>query len=107
MATGQKVDFTITAQDMFTAVMNGVIAGMANAKKAMDQLGPTAQKAADQTAQAFKTLNIRSAFDIKAEQDKIITAFNEIKNSGKASAEEVGRAQEALKIGRASCRERV
>lgn len=97
MATGQKVDFTITAQDMFTAVMNGVIAGMANAKKAMDQLGPTAQKAADQTAQAFKTLNIRSAFDIKAEQGKIIAAFNEIKNSGKASAEEVGRAQEALK----------
>ncbi|SJZ35686.1 tape measure domain-containing protein [Trichlorobacter thiogenes] len=96
MATGQKVDFTITAQDMFTAVMNGVIAGMANAKKAMDQLGPTAQKAADQTAQAFKALNIRSAFDIKAEQDKIIAAFNEIKNSGKASAEEVARAQTAL-----------
>lgn len=97
MATGQKVDFTITAQDMFTAVMNGVIAGMANAKKAMDQLGPTAQKAADQTAQAFKTLNIRSTFDIKAEQNKIIAAFNEIKNSGKASADEVGRAQDAMK----------
>lgn len=97
MATGQKLDFTITAQDMFTAVMNGVIAGMANAKKAMDQLGPTAQKAADQTAQAFKALNIRSAFDIKSEQAKIISAFNEIKNSGKASAEEVSRAQDAMK----------
>lgn len=92
----QKLDFQITAQDMFTSVMNGIIDGMAKAKQAMGQLGPAAKQAADQTAQAFKTLNIRSAFDIKAEQDKVIAAFNEIKNSGKASADEVARAQSAV-----------
>ncbi len=96
MGATQKVDFTITAQDMFTAVMNGVIAGMTTAKKSMEQFGPTAQKAADQFSQAFKTLNIRSAFDIKAEQNQLIDAFNQIKNSGKASAEEVARAQTAM-----------
>ncbi len=96
MGATQKVDFTITAQDMFTAVMNGVVAGMTKAKQSMEQFGPTAQKAADQFSQAFKTLNIRSAFDIKAEQTRLIDAFNQIKNSGKASAEEVARAQTAM-----------
>lgn len=96
MGATQKVDFTITAQDMFTAVMNGVVAGMTKAKQSMEQFGPTAQKAADQFSQAFKTLNIRSAFDIKAEQNRLIDAFNQIKNSGKASAEEVARAQTAM-----------
>lgn len=94
--SAQKVDFTITAQDMFTAVMNGVVAGMTKAKQSVEQFGPTAQKAADQFSQAFKTLNIRSAFDIQSEQTKLIDAFNQIKNSGRASAEEVARAQTAV-----------
>jgi|GEM_PF-7017243 len=92
-----RLNIKITGEDLFSAVMNGVVAGMAKAKQSVEKIGSTAQKAADQTAQAFKTLNIRSAFDIKAEQNKIIAAFNEIKNSGKASADEVARAQEAMK----------
>ena len=95
--SNQKVQIDITANDLFTAVMNGVIAGMSKAKQSADQLNSAVKQSVDQTSQAFKTLNIRTAFDIKAEQNQIITAFNEIKNSGKASAEEVARAQEAVK----------
>lgn len=93
----QKIDFQITAQDMFTAVMNGVVAGMEKVKKSVDQIGTATKQSADQMSQAFKTLNIRSAFDIKAEQDKIISAFNQIKASGTASTAEMARAQDAMK----------
>jgi len=81
---------------MVTAVANGVVAGMNKVQASFKALGPAAKQAADQTAQAFKTLNIKSAIDVKAEQNKIIDAFNQIKTSGKASAEDVTRAQDAM-----------
>jgi len=92
----QKVQIQFTAQDMVTAVANGVVAGMNKVQASFKALGPAAKQAADQTAQAFKTLNIKSAIDVKAEQNKIIDAFNQIKTSGKASAEDVTRAQDAM-----------
>lgn len=92
----QDVKVQIKAEDLFTAVMLGMEKGMQNFQKSIEQLGPVAKKTGDAIDAAFNTLGMKPAAAIKAEQDKIVGAFNVIKNSGKASADEISAAQTAM-----------
>lgn len=82
MATGNNnIQITITAQDLTSAVMNGVIQGMQQVNQSVQNIGTAAQTAAKQLQQAFSSLNMRSALDIENEKQKLIAAFNLIRTS--------------------------
>jgi tape measure domain-containing protein len=63
----------------------------------LKELARTGNTASGILDKSFKTLNLRSAFDIEKEKAQMILAFERIKTSGVASATEIKRAQQGLK----------
>lgn len=92
----QDIKVQITAEDMFTAVMNGIEQGMKNFQKSIEGLGPVAKKAGDAINAAFNTLGVKSSASIKAEEASITRAFYTIQQSGTASANEIKQAHAAM-----------
>jgi len=62
----------------------------------MQQLAVEGGAAIDRLQYAFSSLNIKSQLSLDNEKAGIIAAFEQIKNSGVASANEIRRAQEAM-----------
>lgn len=73
-----KISIRITAEDEYSKVL--AAAGQAGQKLAKD----------------FATLNIKSALDIQTEKARMVAAFEAIKKSGVASADEIKRAHKAM-----------
>lgn len=68
---------------------------VAAANRNIEKLG--GKTSTDRLSGSFETLNIKSALDIEREKARAIAAFEAIKKSGVASADEIKRAQTALK----------
>jgi tape measure domain-containing protein len=77
----------------------GVPAGVKAAEAAIKELAAQGQASLDRLSGAFRTLNIKSSLDVDAERAKLVAAFEQIKNSGVATADEVVRAERAMKTG--------
>lgn len=60
------------------------------------KLSADGKTSVDRLQQSFNSLNIKSGIQIDSEKQKIVAAFNHIKNSGVASADEIKRAYSAM-----------
>lgn len=94
------------ANQVVERVMASIIRDAKGAERAIDQLNKTglgisqwanqAGPATDRLQRSFNSLNIKSALQIENEKRNVIQAFEQIKNSGVASASEVKRAYKAM-----------
>ena len=94
------------AQQMADKVMTSIVRTSAQGELAMKKLAEAAYgigaaldsagPASDRLKNSFATLNIKSALEIDAQKNKIIAAFNNIANSGVASASEIKSAYKAM-----------
>lgn len=85
------VKIKITAEDVFSEVF-------AAAQKALQQMAIDGKQATDRLQQSFSRLNIKSQLNIETEKARLVDSFNQIKNSGVASANEIRRAQESMNL---------
>ena len=92
-----KVQIQITAEDLASAVISGINTAFEQMKRDLAQLAPAAKQAGDAISAAFNTLGVKSSASVNAEQKKLIDAFNQLKNSGTASAMEIAQAQNSLR----------
>lgn len=67
--------------------------------KTLDKLAAEGSTSVDRLQRSFKTLNIKSGLEIDSEKNKLIAAFNAIKNSGVSSSSEIKRAYAAMNSG--------
>jgi tape measure domain-containing protein len=92
-----KVQIIIEAKDNASAAIKAI----ESAFQAMGISGKIVANSLDNSfsalSGAFKTLNLRSAFDIEKQRASLIAAFEQIKTSGIISATEIKRAHQALK----------
>ena len=84
-----KVQIVIEAKDSASIVFRSLEASI----EAMTREG---KNSVDRLGGAFKTLNLKSAFDIEKEKVRIKSAFDQIRTSGVASATEIKRANQAM-----------
>ena len=91
-----KVQIQITAEDLASAVVAGISTAFAQMKNDLQKIAPSAKQAGDAINDAFSTLGIKSAKQLKAEQDKIIASFNLLRQSGSLSATEISSAHSAM-----------
>lgn len=97
LGTAQLDSDTKVAERLLNRISRGVIENGKQAEKAIDQLSAAGVTSVDRLQRAFNTLNIKAGMDIENEKRKITAAFEQIKNSGVASAKEIERAHEAMK----------
>jgi len=90
MAQPSVMEIVIAAKDAFSKTFDKI-------DEDLKELARTGNSVSGILDNAFRTLNLRSAFDIEKEKTKLIQAFERIKVSGVASADEIKRAQQALK----------
>jgi tape measure domain-containing protein len=83
------INIKITAENLVQTAIDAAI-------KSFNQMGDTAKTVADRLGASFKTLDIKSAFDIGNDRQRIIAAYQSIANSGVASAGEINRARTAM-----------
>lgn len=62
----------------------------------MDKVADEGETSAKRLTKAFSALDIKSSLDIEKEKNRLIAAFDLIKNSGSASASDVSRAYAAM-----------
>lgn len=96
------------ANQVFERVMASMIKDAKGAERAIEQLakagvGVTGMAnqlgvASDRLQLSFNRLNLKSALQIEKEKAQIVTAFEQIKNSGVASANEIKRAHAAMQM---------
>lgn len=91
-----NVQIQIKVEDLATAIIGGIQTAFQQMKQDLQNIAPAAKQAGDAIGNAFNTLGAKSGAQIRAEQDKIIAAFNTIKLSGTASADEIARAESAI-----------
>lgn len=84
-----EVAIKLTAEDLFSEVFAAM-------QKALQQMVIDGRQVSDRLQQSFSRLNIKSQLNIEAEKARIVDSFNQIKNSGVASANEIRRAQESM-----------
>jgi hypothetical protein len=84
MADENVVQLLIQARDLASQVIEKLKENIEKLPVAVDKIN-----------EAFKTLKLLPTADIEAQKAKIIAAYNEIKNSGTATAEEITRAETA------------
>lgn len=89
MAANNEVTFRIAAEDAYSQVMNAC-------SQALKGLAADGSSAVDRLQKSFQTLNIKSQLDIENEKKKIVAAFDQIKNSGVATGNEIRRAHESM-----------
>jgi tape measure domain-containing protein len=85
-----QISFAILAQDFYSQTMKA-------AQVAMSDLAKSGAAATDRLQKSFQTLNIKSQLDIEGEKKRIVAAFEQIKNSGVVTGNEIRRAQESMK----------
>lgn len=85
------------AEQILNKIGRGVIANGKQAEKAIQELSAAGVTSVDRLQRSFNTLNIKTGMDIENEKRKITAAFEQIKNSGVASAHEIERAHVAMK----------
>ena len=88
MGEERTVTLRIAAEDAFSATMEKAV-------QAFAILGKEALADIAKIQGAFKTLNLKSSLDIEVEKARLLDAFNQIKISGVASADDIKRAQAA------------
>ena len=93
---GEEVSIKITAEDLYSAVLNGLKDGLKQVQDSLRNVDQTAKKSADIVRQSFSNLNIRSSLDINAEKQRLVEAFQLIKLSGTSSAADINRAYQAM-----------
>lgn len=86
-----EVAIKLTAEDLFSEVFAAM-------QKALQQMVIDGRQVSDRLQQSFSRLNIKSSLNIEAEKARIVDSFNQIKNSGVASANEIRRAQESMNL---------
>jgi len=107
---GKKTATTVSS--LFTSIGNEQFSVQANWQRAMNDIKAATEKAvadankeiaalgknvsSDRLSASFKDLGIKSALDIEREKTRLIAAFQAIKRSGVASADEIRRAEKAL-----------
>ncbi len=99
-----QVNITVEMMNRSEAAFAQIIANTKQIAAGVQQMADKASASlermkapVDKLKEAFRTLDIRSSLDISAERDKVIAAFNEIKNSGTASARDIAAAQKSAK----------
>lgn len=90
MSNPNDVSLKILAEDLISKVVQ-------SAEQSLKELGRTGGEVTDRLSHAFKTLNIKSAFDMGKERAQALKAFEQIRDSGAASAKEIERAWEATR----------
>jgi tape measure domain-containing protein len=90
MSNPNEVSLKIIAEDLISKVVEA-------AEQSLKDLGRVGGEVSDRLSGAFKTLNIKSAFDLGKERAQAIKAFEQIRDSGAASAKEIERAWEATR----------
>ena len=90
MAQPTVMEIIIAAKDAFSKTFEKI-------DQELKELARTGNTVSGILDNSFKTLKLRSAFDIEKEKAQMILAFERIKTSGVASADEIKRAQQALK----------
>ena len=88
MGDERTVTLRVAAEDAFSATMEKAVQSFA-------LLGKEALADIANIQKAFRDLNLKSALDIDVEKAKLLDAFNQIKVSGVASADDIKRAQVA------------
>ncbi|MBJ6798627.1 tape measure protein [Geomonas propionica] len=88
MTAENTITLRIAAEDAFSATMEKAV-------QAFALLGKEALADLANIQGAFQTLNLKSALNIETEKAKMLDAFNQIKTSGVASADDIKRAQVA------------
>ncbi|MDD3293087.1 MAG: tape measure protein [Geobacteraceae bacterium] len=83
-----KVQIVIEAKDVASAAFRSL-------EKSIEDMTREGKGSVDRLSNAFKTLNLKSAFDIDKEKVRIKAAFEQIRLSGVASADEIKRAHQA------------
>jgi tape measure domain-containing protein len=90
MGNPNDVSLKIIAEDLLSKVVEA-------AEQSLKDLGRAGGEVSDRLSRAFRTLNIKSAFDLGRERAQAIRAFEQIRDSGSASAKEIERAWEATR----------
>lgn len=85
-----KVQIIIEAKDAASVVFRSM-------EKTIEDMARQGENVSDRLGKSFRALNLRSALDIEKEKVKIKAAFDQIKNSGVASATEIKRAHQSMK----------
>lgn len=84
-----EVKITLTAEEHVSAVTRALRSNVAADFEAIKKAG---LNVTDRLHPAFQALGIKSAADIETSKTQIISAFNQIKNSGVATPDEIARA---------------
>lgn len=88
-ANESKITLRIEATDAYSAVLS-------SASNRFKGLADRGVEATDRLSRAFNALNIKSKLDIEKEKARAIAAFEAIRRSGVASADEIKRAHAAM-----------
>lgn len=97
MSDDLKLQLILEAVNKTGVAFDALRKDVASAEDRLNSLVATGKTVSDRLSQSFKTLDIRSGFDISAEQKAVVAAFLQIKNSGTASAREIERAYDAAR----------